>query len=149
VAGVALVEDCGNACWAVFHVGDSRIYRWTPAGLEQVSTDHSVVQELIAGGHITEEQAQNHPQRHMITRAIGFGDRGEPEVALLPVTAGESFLICSDGLSGVIPEARLAELMASAADYQALAEQLVREAAEAGGSDNISVVVVHVGEAAR
>src|SRR4051794_1040514 len=149
VAGVALVEDCGSACWAVFHVGDSRIYRWTPAGLEQISTDHSVVQELIAGGHITEGQAQNHPQRHMITRAIGFGDRGEPEVALLPVTAGESFLICSDGLSGVIPEARLAELMSSAEDYPALAEQLVREAAEAGGSDNISVVVVHVGEPAR
>jgi PPM family protein phosphatase len=145
VAGLALVEDGGVPRWAVFHVGDSRIYRWTGSGLEQVSTDHSVVQELLDAGHITEEQARTHPQRHMITRALGFGDRGEAEFALLPVAGGERFLLCSDGLSGVVPEARIAELMAAAEDFQALADELVREAVEAGGQDNISVVVVRVG----
>jgi serine/threonine protein phosphatase PrpC len=144
IAGVALVEVDDRAHWAVFHVGDSRIYRCADGGLQRVSSDHSVVQALVDAGAITEERALTHPQRHMITKALGFGDRGQPDVALLPVEAGQRFLMCSDGLTGELSDRRIAEVLASAADDQAVAEQLVAEATEHGAQDNVTVVVVHV-----
>src|SRR4051794_12670498 len=144
VAGLALTENDGCLAWAVFHIGDSRIYRWTPNGLERVSVDHSVVQALVDAGAITEERALTHPQRHMITKALGFGDRGEPDFTLLPVEAGQRFLICSDGLTGEVSDERIAELMASDTDEQSLADQLVAEATHGGAQDNVSVVVVRV-----
>jgi protein phosphatase len=89
VAGVALTEHEDEVCWLAFHVGDSRIYRWSEeSGLEQVSTDHSVVQALVDAGAITEERALTHPQRHMITKALGFGDRGGADFAFLPIEPG-------------------------------------------------------------
>src|SRR3954466_4343050 len=130
VAGLALTEHEGEVCWLAFHVGDSRIYRCSENGLERVSTDHSVVQALVDAGAITEERALTHPQRHMITKALGFGDRGQPDFTLLPVEAGQRFLVCSDGLTGEVSDARIAELMASDTDEQSLADQLVAEAVQ-------------------
>ncbi|WP_448625860.1 PP2C family protein-serine/threonine phosphatase [Geodermatophilus sp. URMC 64] len=144
VAGLALTEHEGTLCWAVFHIGDSRIYRWTGEGLERVSTDHSVVQALVDAGAITEERALTHPQRHMITKALGFGDRGEPDITLLPVQAGQRFLVCSDGLTGELTDERIAQLMAIDTDDQVLADHLVAEATHGGAQDNVSVVVVRV-----
>src|SRR4051794_20394180 len=145
VAGLALSEQDGTPLWIAFHVGDSRIYRWSPAtGLEQISKDHSVVQALVDAGAITEERALTHPQRHMITKALGFGDRGAPDFMLLPLELGQRFLLCSDGLTGEVGDDRIAELMASDTDEQSLADQLVAEAAQDGAQDNVSVVVVRV-----
>jgi protein phosphatase len=145
VAGLALIENAGVLYWAVFHIGDSRIYRCSTAGLEQVTHDHSLVQELLDGGLISQSQALAHPQRHVITRALGFGSSGEADFTLLPVNPGERFLVCSDGLSGVLSEARLEEMMAADTSDQRLADALVAEAVGAGGSDNVSAVVLGIG----
>jgi len=145
VAGLALTEHDGAPSWLGFHVGDSRIYRWSPGhGLEQISKDHSVVQALVDAGAITEERALTHPQRHMITKALGFGDRGAPDFLLLPVEGGQRFLVCSDGLTGELSDERIAELMASDLDEQSLAEQLVAAAVQDGAQDNVTVVLVRV-----
>ncbi len=144
VAGVALIENGGGLFWAAFHIGDSRIYRWSAGGWEQISTDHSLVQELVDGGEISAAQAAAHPQRHVITRALGLGPHCEADYTLLPVEGGERFLLCSDGLTGELSDARIAEVVASGADPEAAAELLVAEAVAAGGHDNVSAVVVHV-----
>jgi len=147
VAGVALVDDPDRGpCWAVFHVGDSRVYRLTGAGLAQLSTDHSVVQELVDMGMITAAAATVHPQRHLVTRALGVGGPSEADVTLLPVESGERFLICSDGLTGELRDEEIARLLAEAPDPQAAAGTLVRTAADRGASDNVTVVVVEVSE---
>lgn len=142
VAGVALVHEGAGPQWAVFHVGDSRVYRLSGGKLEQVSTDHSVVQELLDAGYISDESAASHPQRHIITRALGVGPRSEPDIALLPVVDGDRFLACSDGLTGELSDERIAELVASGADCQAIAETLVAEADAEGARDNATTVVV-------
>jgi protein phosphatase len=149
VAGLALTEHEGEVCWLAFHVGDSRIYRCSENGLERVSTDHSVVQALVDAGAITEERALTHPQRHMITKALGFGDRGGADYAYLPVEPGQRFLMCSDGLTGEVLDARIGELLATENDDQALADSLVAEANPAAAQDNVTVVVVAVREEGR
>ncbi|WP_147332023.1 PP2C family protein-serine/threonine phosphatase [Geodermatophilus marinus] len=112
VAGVALVEEGAGSQWAVFHVGDSRVYRLSGDVLEQLSTDHSVVQELIDAGHLSDAGAASHPQRHIITRALGVGASNQADVVLLPVVPGEVFLACSDGLTNEVGPARIAEHLA-------------------------------------
>jgi protein phosphatase len=142
VAGVALVDEGDGPQWAVFHVGDSRVYRWHEGQLEQLTTDHSVVQELIDAGYISDESAATHPQRHIITRALGVGPRPEADFVLLPVAPGEGFLACSDGLTGELDDVRIAELLPGDGDLQAVAEDLVAEAVDIGARDNTTVVVV-------
>jgi PPM family protein phosphatase len=150
VAGVALTEQDGAPVWLVFHVGDSRIYRWSAdRGLEQVSSDHSVVQALVDAGAITEKRALTHPQRHMITRALGFGEQAEPDFSVLPVTPGERLLLCSDGLTGELSDARIEGLMASDTDERESAERLVAVATAPGAQDNVTVVIVGVGPSRR
>ncbi|MGY1812870.1 PP2C family protein-serine/threonine phosphatase [Blastococcus sp. SYSU D00820] len=144
VAGVALLDNGEGPCWAAFHVGDSRIYRWTASSWEQVSTDHSMVQELVDSGEITAAEAAAHPQRNLITRALGTGPSSEADFALLPVEGGERWLVCSDGLSGELDDARIAELVGSDGSPEEVAGRLVTEAVEAGGRDNVSVVLLHV-----
>lgn len=144
VAGLAVIENGGGLYWAAFHLGDSRIYRWSASGWERISTDHSVVQELVDGGAITVEQALTHPQRHVVTRALGFGSGGEADFTLLPVDVGQRFLICSDGLTGELSEQRIAQLMSGDDAATVIAEGLVREAVQRGAQDNVTAVVVHV-----
>jgi protein phosphatase len=144
VAGLALIESGGDLYWAAFHVGDSRIYRRSASGWERISRDHSVVQELVDDGAITAEQALTHPDRHMITRALGLGVTGEADFTLLPADGGQRFLLCSDGLTGVLSDGRLAEVMSTDAAAALIARQLVAEAVSVGAHDNVSAVVVDV-----
>src|SRR3954453_9574893 len=144
VAGLALTEHKGEICWLAFHVGDSRIYRCSENGLERISTDHSVVQALVDAGAITEERALTHPQRHMITKALGFGDRGGADYALIPVEPGQRFLMCSYGQTGELLDARIGELLAAGTQDQELAVRLVVELSPAAAQDNVTVVVVRV-----
>jgi protein phosphatase len=155
VAGVALVErppTAGGApgeaqsthpYWAVFHIGDSRVYLSTAQGLRQLSTDHSVVQELVDAGMISADAAAVHPQRHLVTRALGVGTPAEADVLLLPVQPGQRFLVCSDGLTGELRDEEIAGLMAGR-DSGSAADELVRTAVERGASDNVTAVVVEV-----
>jgi protein phosphatase len=100
------------------------------------------VQELLDAGYISDESAATHPQRHIITRALGVGPRPEADVVLLPVVPGEQFLACSDGLTGELTDQRIAELLPGDGDLEAVAEDLVAEVVDIGARDNTTVVVV-------
>ncbi len=140
VAGVALVDEGGGPEWAVFHVGDSRVYRLHEGRLELVTKDHSVVQELIDAGYISDESAGTHPQRHIITRALGVGPRPEADVILLPVVAGERFLACTDGLTGELSDEQIAARLATD-EPDAVVGTLIAEAESVGARDNVTAVV--------
>ncbi|MCZ2262655.1 MULTISPECIES: PP2C family protein-serine/threonine phosphatase [unclassified Isoptericola] len=142
LSGVALTDQGGEPYWLVVNVGDSRTYRVADGALEQVSVDHSEVQELVDAGRITAEQALTHPRRHVVTRALGAPDDPEPDFWFLPVHAGDRMLVCSDGLTAELPDRRVAELLMVEPDPQTAAERLVGEALAAGGRDNITVIVV-------
>jgi serine/threonine protein phosphatase PrpC len=142
LAGLALVagDDSAEPRWMVFNVGDSRIYRFDDE-LEQLSVDHSAVQELLDEGAITAAQTRDHPDRNVVTRAIGLGDT-EPDVWILPTGGRERFLICSDGLTKELDDATITELLRRDDDGSSPADRLVSAALAAGGLDNITVVVV-------
>jgi protein phosphatase len=142
VAGVALVDEGNGPQWAVFHVGDSRVYRWHERQLELVTKDHSVVQELIDAGYISDESAATHPQRHIITRALGVGPRPEADVVLLPVVTGSRFLTCTDGLTGELSDDRIAALLLTDVEEAKVASLLVSLADVDRARDNVTVVFV-------
>ena len=146
LAGIALV-DAGDEVgyhWMAFNVGDSRIYTWSDGVLTQLSVDHSAVQEMVDAGLISAEDAEKHPERNVITRAIGANEFVDADVWLLPAAGEQSFLICSDGLTKELDDAAIARVLAmdihSAADGRSIADVLVDEAIENGGRDNVSVV---------
>jgi protein phosphatase len=130
------------------HVGDSRCYRQTPDGLEQLSHDHSWVQTQIDEGHMSAEDAFRHPMRNVITRSIGFEPELETDVREIAVSADDVFLRGSDGLTGKIRDHELEEYLrrpADAADYAEVLDELIAVAKERGGEDNITVVIVWPG----
>jgi PPM family protein phosphatase len=127
------------------HVGDSRAYRMRDGELEQLTKDHSLVAELERSGQITAEAAEHHPQRSIITRALG----PEPEVEVDTYTVtgreGDLFLLCSDGLTSMISDEEIGSILRSADSLDAAADTLVRAANQSGGKDNITVVLFRVG----
>lgn len=144
VAGVAVAAYDGAEYWLVFNIGDSRVYRLADGWLEQISVDHSVVQDLIDRGEIDPEDASVHPERHVVTRAIATNAEPAPDYWLIPAGPADRLLVCTDGLTIELPHERLEQVLASVTDPQLAAERLVAEAVAAGGSDNISAVVVDV-----
>jgi protein phosphatase len=134
----------GVPYFAVFNIGDSRVYLYSDDRLDQVSVDHSLVQQLVDSGVITQAQAHNHPDGNVITRAVGFQVHPVPDLWLLPVEAGMRLLICSDGLTGEIEDAGLRAHLAAGLDAAETADRLVAEALAEGGRDNITVVIVDV-----
>lgn len=142
LSGVVIAEVGGTGYWLTVNVGDSRTYRYAGGVLEQVSVDHSVVQELIDAGELDVAAAAADRRRNEITRAIGGGNTGEPDFWLVPAEPGDRMLICSDGLSGELDAARLERVLAETPDPQEAATRLVHEAMVRGGRDNITVVVV-------
>lgn len=142
--GLALVTAGGADHWAVFNVGDSRVYRWIAGTLTQVTVDHSEVQELVEAGVITPDEARVHPARNVVTRSLGTDYAYQSDVWVLPPYAGERFVICSDGLTNELTDARLRGILQQHPDPQVAAEELVRAAVEAGGRDNVTVVVVNL-----
>jgi PPM family protein phosphatase len=147
VAGVALVDEGDGPQWAVFHVGDSRVYRWHEDRLELLTKDHSVVQELIDAGYISDESAALHPQRHIITRALGVGPRPDADIALFPVAPGDQFLACSDGLTGEMSDEQIAALLGTDGEPDTMATTLTTDAERAGARDNVTVALVQVSSA--
>ena len=130
---------------AVGHVGDSRLYRLRDGALEQLTDDHSLVEELVRQGRLTPEEAVNHPQRSIITRALG----PEPDVEVETFTHrgrdGDVYLICSDGLSGMVSEEEMATILRESDSLKEAAEKLVEAANRHGGKDNITVVLFRLG----
>ena len=128
------------------HVGDSRAYRLRAGELEQLTRDHSLVAELERSGQITPEAAEHHPQRSIITRALGPEPDVEVDTYTLAGREGDVFLICSDGLTSMISDEEVASILRSAGSLEEAADELVRAANQSGGKDNITVILFRLGE---
>lgn len=139
----ALLIERGR--YVVASVGDSRVYRWRQGRLSLLSTDDTLIGQMTREGRLTAEAAECHPDRHLLTRALGSEDRlvGEVVCARGEVLPGDRFLLCSDGLHDVVDDARLCHLLASGSPH-AVADALVAAAERAGSTDNISVAVLDV-----
>ncbi|MGO2112095.1 MAG: PP2C family protein-serine/threonine phosphatase [Pseudoclavibacter sp.] len=150
LSGVALVEaeEMGpqGLHWMIFNIGDSRVYGWNGRSLVQITVDHSAVQEMVSMGLITADEALVHPDRNVITRAVGSEPTVEADIWLMPTRGHQVFLVCSDGLTKELDDAQISELiLAYGSDPEpglSLAEHLVQNAVERGGRDNVTVVVV-------
>lgn len=140
LTGVAIVESDDGPAWMVFNIGDSRVYRLVDGRVTQISVDHSVVQELVEDGVISSREALEHPERNVVTRAVGVGDPIPPDVWILPAGGTERFLVCSDGLIKELDDLTIADILERSS--LAPAESLVAAAVAAGGIDNVTVVVV-------
>jgi len=133
---------------AIGHVGDSRAYRLRGGKLERLTRDHSLVEEMRRKGQLTDAQAEDHPQRSIITRALGPEPEVDVDVQTVPVAPGDVFLICSDGLTTMLDDERIARLLASATSMTTAVRALVDEANRAGGRDNITALAFRLEDAA-
>jgi serine/threonine protein phosphatase PrpC len=144
LAGLAIAEHSGKPAWLTFNVGDSRVYSWFAGELQQITTDHSFVQELVDSGQLAPTEARTHHQRNVITRALGAEPEVEADYWIRPIRCDEWFVICSDGLTGEVEDDRIAALLVDAGDPAEAADRLVALALDHGGRDNVTVVVVEV-----
>ena len=142
VSGVVVTELEGVPYWLVLNLGDSRTYRLSEGELEQVSVDHSEVQELIDDGMLTPEEAVHHPRRNVVTRALGVGIGLDVDYWLIPIEEHDRMLVCSDGLTGEVADVDIAAILLSTSNPQTAADALVAAALAAGGKDNVTVLVV-------
>jgi serine/threonine protein phosphatase PrpC len=144
VTGVGLACADGVPCWLVFNIGDSRTYRLADGELEQVTVDHSVVQQLIDAGELAHTDARTHLERNVITRALGAGLAARPVVDqwLVPAAPGDRLLVCSDGLHGEVTDQLIAATLLAAPEPDTAARNLIEAALAAGGRDNVSAVVI-------
>ncbi len=147
VTGAALTMQEGDPFWTVFNVGDSRVYAFEQNELHQVTTDHSVVQELVAAGLIRAEDAESHPESNVITRAVGFNAEPRTDFWVVPVRKGLRLLLCSDGLTKEIDDERIRLHLAAGLTPMETAQALVDAALASGGRDNVTTIVVDVVEA--
>ena len=137
-AVVAYVKE-DTLLWA--HVGDSRLYIYGDSQLRRMTNDHSMVQELVNAGTITEAEVIHHPKRNMLTRAIGVYDTVEVDTGMVEVHEGERILLCSDGLSGYIEESRIEEILSEESSESRVLEDLVQLVYDAGARDNVTIIL--------
>src|SRR3990172_8262304 len=134
----------GERSLSLAHVGDSRAYLLHEGNLIQLTNDHSWVGEMVRRGELTQAQAAVHPHRSVITRALGTESDADPDIFEVPLEPGDRVLLCSDGLTGMVPDAEIAEILRQDDDPGAVAKLLVQAALRGGGEDNITVVVIDV-----
>lgn len=144
----AMIVDLEAEEVAIGHVGDSRAYRFRAGRLERLTRDHSLVEEMRRKGQLTDAQAEDHPQRSIITRALGPEPEVQVDVQTVPAQSGDVFLICSDGLTTMLDEEHVARILARATSIDSAVRTLVDEANRAGGRDNITVVAFRLLDAA-
>lgn len=142
--GLLVVDNGERTSLLLFNIGDSRAYRMVDGSLEQLSVDHSYVQELVAAGRISPGAAREHPDRNVVTRALGVADSVQADYWLRVPAPGERYLLCSDGLTSEVDDTQVAEVLGAASSADDAAQQLIDRALEAGGRDNITVLVVDV-----
>jgi PPM family protein phosphatase len=146
VVALAVVDHESTEVLAIANVGDSRCYRYAEGELDQVTTDHSLVAEMVREGSLSPEEAAVHPQRNIVTRVLGVHDDVPVDVFAVDPYPGDRYLLCSDGLFNEVPERGIASVLRTIADPNEAAEELVHLAVDGGGRDNITVVVVDVVE---
>ena len=144
VVAAVLVDADGDPAWLLANLGDSRIYRFSGGRLVQVSVDHSLVQELLDAGRITPDEMATHPERNVITRALGDPGGAEADYFVVRLSDAERLLLCSDGITGMIDDDAVAAILADTSDPRDAADRLVAAALAAGGEDNATAVVVDV-----
>lgn len=144
VTGVALAIVSGAPQLISYNIGDSRVYQLTGGVLEQVTIDHSVVQELVDAGRITREEADVHPHGNVITRAVGFHEPPVPDYRVLPVSPGQRILVCSDGLTKELTAYGIRHFLMSNPRAEDAVAALVTAALENGGRDNVTAIVLDV-----
>ena len=132
----------------IANVGDSRLYK-IGHGIEQITKDHSLVEEMVRMGEISKEEARNHPEKNIITRAIGVSGQVDPDYFSTSLEPGECLLLCSDGLSNMIEDSQLLEIVRRRENLRLCAQELVDTANRNGGRDNIAVVLVERDEVIR
>ena len=131
-------EEAQTACYA--HVGDSRLYLLRGGALRRISRDHSYVEELVARGELSEAEAQHHPRKNYLLRAVGVEERLHVDGDTFPVMAGDRFLLATDGLTNMVEDADLCALLGGNPDDAA--RQMVERALDAGGTDNVTAIVI-------
>ncbi len=144
VTGVYFDAAAADPHWVTLNIGDSRVYLVRGGEIVQVTTDHSVVQELIAAGRLSPEEAENHPYGNVITRAVGPSDGVKPDYVRLDLVDGDRFVICSDGLTKELTDYGIQHFLGEHADPGEAVDAMMQAALENGGRDNISVIVVDV-----
>lgn len=142
LTGVVIADVDGEGYWLAINLGDSRTYRLSAGVFEQVSVDHSVVQELIDSGELDADAASRDTRRNVITRAIGAGSDADADYWLIPAETGDRILVCSDGLSSELDRDAIHAILVSETHPQSAATRLVHEAMLRGGRDNITALVV-------
>jgi protein phosphatase len=147
MATTASAVLAGRTSACVAHVGDSRVYGLQRGTLRQITDDHSWVEEQVRAGAMTASAARQHPWRNVVTRALSGGSDPEIDTVELSPQAGERFLLCSDGLSGIVSPEAIAAILAADAGLDAICERLIAAANEGGGPDNITVLVLEVADA--
>lgn len=130
---------------ALAHVGDSRIYLFREQRLIALTEDHSLVNALLKSGEITQEMAENHPRKNIITRSLGMPGSLEVDVAIHKIEDHDQLLLCSDGLTNMVSEPKIAQILLEAASLQDASQRLIDEANAKGGLDNITVLLIDVG----
>jgi PPM family protein phosphatase len=136
----------GDRDVTIGHVGDSRVYRLRDDELERLTTDHSLVEQLVREGKLTPEQAEVHPQRSIITRALGPEPDVDVETLTYPAREGDVYLLCSDGLTSMVPEEEVAAILRRRSSLDQAARELVEAANRAGGRDNITVILFRLAQ---
>ncbi|MCI5775202.1 MAG: Stp1/IreP family PP2C-type Ser/Thr phosphatase [Aerococcus sp.] len=138
IVALALLGDCG----IIAHVGDSRLYRLRDGQFEQLMKDHTYVQALVDQGVMTPEEANHSLQKHQITQAIGVDDKVSVALSETELQPQDKYLLCSDGLTDMLADARIQAILEQESTVDSLATELIQQANDAGGQDNITVVVV-------
>jgi protein phosphatase len=126
----------------VAHVGDCRVYMFRDGNLRQLTVDHTLVQEMVDAGSLTPDETRNHPRRNVLTRALGFPEFINPDVMRATLEAGDLLLLCSDGLHGFVSDEAIAASLSGSGEPQAAVDRLVQASLDAGGEDNVTVLVL-------
>ncbi len=144
LTAMAVVNEDGQDVLALVNVGDSRSYRFHDGEMTQITSDHSLAEEMVKTGELTSAEAAVHPHRHILTRALGVSPEVIVDLWRIQPVRGDRFLLCSDGLTNELDTGQISEVLSSVTDPRQVAQLLVRAARTHGGSDNITVVVVDV-----
>ena len=128
--------------WLIFNIGDSRAYRFSMNTLKQITQDHSFVNELVLSGEITPEEAQTHPKKNILTRSLGVDSATDPDFYEIKRDTGDILMLCSDGLTNMVSDDQIRNILNSQETLEQKADRLLEEALEAGGTDNISVLLI-------
>lgn len=148
LTGVYLDTSGESAHWVTLNIGDSRVYLVRDGSIIQITTDHSVVQELIASGRLSPEEAENHPYGNVITRAVGPSEGVTPDYVRLDVAQGDRFVVCSDGLTKELTDYGIRHFLDENPDPADAVTAMLDAALENGGRDNITIIVLDVGSPA-